>query len=161
MRHPFRTPLLIMAVLLLATACSQGSDSLDPDAASTRGSDSPATYETSTSISAEHDDSNDELRVIKPATAQCFWIQMWSPDSDEWATVASIPDNGRTAVAGGAPLFEAPTSPLANPIDNPGCEDEELEPAELWTAPFAEPVIGFYRLWWLEEGQHSASLRTS
>ncbi len=146
---------------LLVAACSQGSDSLDTDPASTQSSDSPAAYEASTRISVEHDESTGELRLAKPATAQCFWIQMWSTESNEWETVAAISDNGRTAVAGGAPLFEAPSSPLANPIDDPGCDDVELEPAELWIVPFAEPAGGYYRLWWLEEGEYSESLQIS
>lgn len=158
---PFEKPLLVGALVLLGAACSLGSDSPNQGAASVTGSDSPVTYEASTTISVEYDESNDELRLMKPATANCFWIQMWSPDSGEWVTVAAIPDNGRTAVAGGAPLFEAPTSPLASPIDNPGCDDEGLEPAPLWTVPFAAPEAGHYRLWWLAEGEHSAPFQIS
>jgi hypothetical protein len=145
----------------MASACSQSTDASDSGSTSSQGSNSPAAYETSTRISVEYDDSGDVLRLMKPATAQCFWIQMWSPESNEWATVASIPDNGRTAVAGGASLFDAPTSPLANPINDPGCDDVGLEPAELWTVPFAEPEAGHYRLWWLEEGEYSGSVQIS
>ena len=154
-RNRFQKLLSMVFVGLVAVACSSSSESPESGAASTQGSDSPAAYEASTRISVEYDEATDELRLAKPATAQCFWIQMWSAESTKWETVASIPDNGRTVADGGVPLFEASTSPLASPIDNPGCEDNELAPATLWDVPFVDPTPGYYRICWLEEGEYT------
>ena len=160
-RNRFQKLLSMVFVGLVAVACSSSSESPETGAASTQGSDSPAAYEASTRILIEYDEATDELRLAKPPKAQCFWIQMWPAGSTRWETVASIPENGQTVADGGAPLFGASTSPLASPIDNPGCEDEGLEPARLWIVPFADPTPGYYRIWWLEEGEYTEFFQIS
>ena len=80
---------------------------------------------------------------------------MWSPDEGEWLTAAAISDNGFIA-PGVEELFDPESSPLDTPVENPGCDDDEREPAPVWTVPFTNALPGNYRVIWLSEDEYSS-----
>lgn len=131
---------LLFAALVVASGCT--------DVLQDR---SPSVYESSTRFSVRYDEVDEVLLLSKPPTAQCFWVQRWSSDEHEWLVVGAIPGNGIISPGVGEHFG-------TKDIENPGCEDEGLEPAPLWTAPFFHATTGIYRVVWLAEGEYSAPI---